>query len=270
MRLKSLLHGLGIKPRPREFPFDVDAIVLPREGEVRLARWRHPAERRTQLTQGAVDALRAFLREGDVAIDVGAHTGDTAVPMALAVGPRGAVLALEPNPYVFKVLAANAQLNRDKTNILPLMFAATPEDGDYDFEYSDAGFCNGGRHQGIGRWTHGHFFTLRVVGRNLLRHLERERPEELTRVRYVKIDTEGFDRHVAASLRPFLAATRPYLRSEIYRHLARQERVAYYRELRELGYRVHRFEGDEHYLGVELTEDALMRWPHYDIFVVPE
>ena len=38
----------------------------------------------------------AVLTDGDVAVDVGAHVGKHAVPMALACGPNGRVLAVEP------------------------------------------------------------------------------------------------------------------------------------------------------------------------------
>ena len=55
--------------------------------------------------------------------------------MALAVGPQGCVLALEPNPHVFEVLKKNADLNAAKPAIVPLMFAATEESGDFAFEY---------------------------------------------------------------------------------------------------------------------------------------
>ena len=34
---------------------------------------------------------------------IGAHIGDTTLPIALAAGKKGFVLALEPNPYVFHV-----------------------------------------------------------------------------------------------------------------------------------------------------------------------
>lgn len=47
------------------------------------------------------------------------------------------------------------------------MFAATPESGEYEFEYSDAGFCNGRLHEGISKWRHGHAFNLKVRGENL-------------------------------------------------------------------------------------------------------
>src|SRR5438270_7754267 len=204
MKLKEIFYGLGLKPRVREYPFEIDSVKLPREGELKFARWQHPNERRKDFSQASIDALRAWLKPGDVAIDIGAHTGDTALPMALAAGPTGAVFALEPNPYVFKVLVANAGLNKDKTRIIPLNFAATPEDGSFEFEYSDPGFCNGGRHEGISAWQHTHFFKLPVTGKNLLNYLKREHPAELSRVRFIKIDTEGFDRQVAASIRELL------------------------------------------------------------------
>jgi FkbM family methyltransferase len=269
MKLREILFGLGLKPAPREWPFEVDSFNLPDEGQIQYARWLHPKEGIKEITHTAIQALRAFLKPGDVAIDIGAHTGDSTVPIALAVGAQGAVFALEPNPFTFKVLQANAGLNRDKTNIIPLMFAATPEDGEMEFQYSDAGYSNGGLHQGINRWRHAHFFNLRVQGRNLLRYLQQQHPRELARVRYIKIDTEGFDRTVAGSLRELLVRNRPFIKSEIYELLEEETRRGYYRDLRELGYRVHKFNSEEDYSGPELTEGDLMRWKHYDIFAVP-
>lgn len=273
MKLKEVLYGLGLRPAAREYPFELVTRTLPEEGEVSFARWLHPSaiRRPMEVTQGMVDALRAFLRPGDVAIDIGAHAGDTTLPMALAVGPEGAVFALEPNRYVFKVLLANVALNRRKTNIFPLMFAATPEDGDFEFEYSDAGFCNGGLHEGIGAWRHAHFFRLPVKGRHLISYLKQEFPGELERVRYVKVDTEGFDRSVTASLRDLLVRNRPFLRTEIFRFMPEEERRGYWRDLRELGYRLHRVQGEEELMGEPVAEESAMtRWPHFDLFCSPE
>ena len=270
MKLKEILYGLGLKPAPQEFPFKVETIQLPQEGPVQLARWQHPHERPKTITQAQIDALRQFLQPGDVAVDIRAHTGDTTLPLALAVGPTGLVLALEPNPYVFKVLEANARLNPDKTHIRPLMFAATPEDGRFEFEYSDAGFCNGGGHPGISPWKHGHFFKLQVRGYNLLNWLKRQMPAECRRIRYLKIDTEGSDRAVAASLQELLMTNRPYLRTEIYKHLPTDERRGYYADLRRLGYRLYKYDDDAHPMGAELHESDMTRWPHFDVFAVPE
>jgi FkbM family methyltransferase len=268
VKLRDAPRALGLGSRPREYSYEITTFELPVDGEVQFARWLHPGEGLKTVTQDSVDALRAFLREGDVAIDIGAHTGDTTVPMALAVGPKGRVFALEPNPYVFKVLAANASLNRSKTDIVPLMFAAMPSDGEFEFEYSDSGYCNGGFHRGISRWRHGHFSKLRVAGRNLHDYLRAESPDVVHRLRYIKIDTEGFDRSVVQSLKDLIASTRPYLRAEIYKHLPREERRGFYDDLRALGYRVFKCENDV-YRGRELGRDDLSQWPHFDVFGVP-
>lgn len=269
MKLKELVYYLGFRPQPREYGFDIDHVDLPLDGRVELARWHHPKETRKNITQAHIDALRTFVREGDGAVDVGAHTGDTSIPIALAAGATGVVFASEPNPYVFKVLRANASLNRQHTNIHPLPFAATPNDGQFDFQYSDPGFCNGGLHDRRESLTHAHCFPLQVEGRNLWEYLRREHPDDIKRIRYIKIDTEGFDRAVVASLNPLLRASQPYLRSEIFKLMAQTDREGYYDELRQLGYRVHRLGSEEDYVGQELTRSDMMRWRHFDIFAIP-
>lgn len=45
-------------------------------------------------------SYETLLREGDVAIDVGAHSGRHCIPMAQRVGPQGRVYAFEPLPSV--------------------------------------------------------------------------------------------------------------------------------------------------------------------------
>ncbi len=278
MKLKELLYGLGMRPALREYPSEIRRIELARDGTIDFARWMHPsAERRyragggARITQSMVDALRGFLQPGDVAIDIGAHSGDSTVPIALAVGSKGAVLAFEPNVHAYKVLEINAGLNQDRTHIIPLNYAATPEDGTFEFEYSDPGFCNGGHHPGISRWRHAHFFALRVEGRNLPRLLEQRFPDLVERIRYIKIDTEGFDREVAASLRPILESRRPFLKTEMYKHTPEPMRRGYYQDLRALGYRMYKVESEEtDYRGTPLGEDDLMQWSHFDVFAEPE
>jgi FkbM family methyltransferase len=278
VKLKEVFYGLGLRPKLREYPFDISSFKLPKDGEIDFARWRHPSARRREqsgggfkLTQPMVDSLRAFLEPGDVAIDIGAHTGDSSIPIALAVGTRGAVFALEPNLYAYKVLLANSALNRTKTNIFPLNIAATPEDGSFEFEYSDPGFCNGGLHAGIDSWKHAHFFKLKVTGRNVPNFLSANFPQEAKRVRYIKIDTEGFDRAVASSMRNVLLEQRPYLKTEMYKHTPESERRGYYRDLRELGYTLYKVESEEEdYRARPIAEGDVMKWSHYDVFAVPE
>ena len=52
--------------------------------------------------------------EGSTAIDVGAHWGIYTIMLAVKCGPRGTVVAFEPDPYAREVLARNVNLNRIK------------------------------------------------------------------------------------------------------------------------------------------------------------
>ena len=269
MKLKDLPKAFGFGSAPREYGSEIVTFQVPAVGDVRFARWLHPGETPKTITPAAVDAVRAFLREGDAAIDIGAHTGDSTLPVALVAGPRGVVFALEPNPYVFKILELNATLNPSLCRIVPLMFAAMPEDGEFDFEYSDSGYCNGGFHEGLSRWKHGHFSVLRVAGRNLEAYLRKNAPGDLSRLRYIKVDTEGFDRVVVRSLAGLIRTARPYVKAEIYKHLPDEERIGFHADLRELGYRVFKCEETE-YRGEELGSGDMGRWKHFDIFAVPE
>jgi FkbM family methyltransferase len=269
MKAKEWLYLLGMRPKPRTYGFEVRSFHLPADGEIQYAQWLHPSETPKIIRQDAVDELRKFLSPGDVAIDIGAHTGDSTLPMALACGQPGAVLALEPNPYVFPILEKNSQLNTSKTHIVPLKFAATPEDTELDFEYSDAGFCNGGLHEGISKWKHGHAFTLRVQGRNLAAVLARDYAELVPRIRYIKVDAEGYDATVLSTLTGVIARTRPYLRAEVFKGTNAAQRQRMFRVIADLDYEIHRLEDDAHYLGPRIEESDAMNWPHYDIFCVP-
>jgi FkbM family methyltransferase len=59
--------------------------------------------------RGTVRAVRELLRPGMIAIDVGAHAGYYTLLFSRLVGPAGRVLAFEPHPVTFAVLARNAQ-----------------------------------------------------------------------------------------------------------------------------------------------------------------
>jgi FkbM family methyltransferase len=269
VKVRAIAHLLGLRPRPAVFGSEIRCFNLSTDGLVEYAQWLHPAETPKTITQEAVDALRSFVRPGDLVIDIGAHTGDTAIPMALATGPTGCVLALEPNPYVFPVLERNASLNAGKTNIRPLNFAATPETGVVAFEYSDAGYCNGGRHAGISKWRHGHAFVLHVQGRNLQDYLRREAADLIPRLRYVKVDAEGSDLDVLRSIEDLLAETRPFVRAEIFGSSPRHRRVALVDFLRRLGYDLCRVSDGGEYFGPPVEPADVIGGAQFDVFAVP-
>jgi FkbM family methyltransferase len=270
VKLKELPYFLGLRPGPKTYAYEIRTFNLPGDGIVEYAQWLHPHETEKQITQQSVDELRKFLLPGDVALDIGAHTGDSTVPMALAVGKTGCVFALEPNPYVFPVLRKNADLNAAKANIVPLMFAATPEDAEMEFQYSDSGYCNGGRFEGMSKWRHGHPFKLAVQGKNLQSFLNAKHPRLVSKIRYIKIDTEGYESAVLQSLSGLLSQCKPFLKVEVYRKLDDAQRRALHRSIAARGYRIHKISEDGSYRGEILAEQDLSKWRHFDIFCEPE
>ena len=270
MKAREFANLLGFRSRPRSYGFKICVFDLPKDGPIHYAQWLHPGESRKAISQETVDELRTFLDPGDVAIDIGAHSGDSTVPIGLAVGSTGCVLALEPNSFVYPVLEKNSQLNPGKTRIVPLMFAATPEDGEFVFEYSDSGFCNGGRHEGISKWRHAHAFKLRVTGKNLESYLRNQFPQLLPKLAFIKVDAEGYDIRILQTLSNVIVEHRPYIKAEVYKHTNQLQREELYRFFAERHYAVHRIDGESCYQGPLLEETDLMTWPHFDVFCTPE
>lgn len=185
-------------------------------------------------------------------------------------GKHGNVLALEPNKYVFRILEKNASLNTGKTSIIPLMAAATDHDGEFEFEYSDAGFCNGGRHEGISKWKHGHAFKLKVKGINLERFLRKQHRDKLQKLKFIKIDAEGYDLSVLKSLQEIITEFKPYLQVEIFKDTSVKYRNDMYSLLSDLNYSVYKVNSDQDLQGPPVNPDDLMTWKHYDIFCIPK
>jgi FkbM family methyltransferase len=216
-----------------------------------------------------VDACREFLRPGDVVIDVGGWQGDTALRYGFAVGTTGAVIVFEPNRYIFPVLAANAELNRDKVRIIPCPFAAGEKPGKMIFEYGDPGFNNGGRHEGISPWRHGSVFKLEVEAVRLDDYVRQHYPDLVDRLRFVKIDAEGYDRFVLESMRDLVTRTKPFLLVEVNKHNTRPQRLDLLGLLDDLGYGAERVLSDTELHGDAITADNVMAWKHYDVFCRP-
>lgn len=268
MKLRSLLRFVGLGGGVERYGYEVETTRID-GAEVRFARWKHPRETPKALTPALVEGYRAVVREGDFCIDVGAHTGDTSVPMALAAGRSGCVLALEPNPYIYHVLEKNARANAGVMNLRTLMAAAGPSEGFMRFEYSDAGFCNGGRHEGISAWKHGHAFKLDVFAVDLERELRTDYAELLPRLRFIKTDAEGYDLYVLRALEGVLREFRPVIKAEVFKRTSldyRKELLAY---LRSLGYVVRRIVAEPLVPGAELTEATLDPGAHYDVLATP-
>lgn len=270
MKLKEYLYMLGLQPKQKKYGYHVKSFDLPSIGIVEYAQWEHPYEKEKEITEENVSYLKTIIQSGDFCIDIGSHSGDTTVPMALAAGSEGLVLALEPNPYVFHVLNKNSFLNIEKTNIMPLMVAATTQFEDLHFEYSDSGFCNGGLHKNISKWRHGHAFKLKVSGINLTNVLKNKFQDRLEQLKYIKTDAEGFDLYILESIEDIVKEFRPIIKSEIFRHVDQGYRDKMHDYFTSKGYTVYKVEHEENYKGQILKKSDMSNWSHYDIFCLPE
>ena len=161
-------------------------------------------------------------------------------------------------------------LNQEKTNIVPLMLAVTENDEEIVFYYGDPGFCNGGRHQGISIWKQSKIFKQKVSGINLENFLRGEYSNVIHKLKYIKIDTEGYDLIVIRSIHKLISECRPYIKAEVFMHTSYEQRIALYHILRDLEYNIYKFVSESNYKGEIIDSSNLMQWKHYDIFCIPQ
>jgi FkbM family methyltransferase len=258
-----------------EYGYKIDSFSLEKFPAVEFAQWQHPLCEPFRLRDSSVDFYRALVKPGDFIIDIGAHLGDTTVPMALAAGKQGCVLALEPNRYVFKILEKNASLNAGLTNIIPLNIAATADDGQFSFNYSDASFCNGGFLSQREKLDQHHKYALQVEGRNLEKILEKEYAAFLPKLSLIKIDAEGYDKEIIKTLSHTISTYRPKLLSECNQFLTKAEREELYDVMTRFNYKLYKIEEDDTtaFIAVNekpLAKEDMMKHKHFDILAKPE
>lgn len=254
----------------RDYSYKVIKINLEKEGPIEYARWDHPFYNTDEITQQRVDFYKQFVKPGDLVIDIGAHEGDTTVPMALAAGPSGTVLALEPNPHVFPVLSANAKLNKDRTNIIPLNFAATAHDGVFTFGSGDASYGNGGIVGYSTNTARNNRYTFEVDGKNLDAYLNTHYPSQLKSLSLIKTDAEGYDKEILKNLKNILRAYRPYVISECFKQLTVEEREDLYNTFSEQDYLVKYLPDFSPNSAQLISKEQMFDRKHFDILAIPK
>ena len=129
-----------------------------------------------------------FINDGDLTIDIGAHTGDTSLVLG-ALSHN--VLAFEPNPEVYPVLEYNCNLN-PKLNIHPYKVAITDCNGKFDLYDHSTKNCN----MGLSKRGEPKF---RITGCNLVNFLS-ARLYSTREPKFIKIDCEGYDIEIFNSI----------------------------------------------------------------------
>jgi len=153
--------------------------------------------------------IQKFVSEGSVVIDVGAHIGTLTLTMAKAVGPRGKVMAFEPQLKLFRELFMNMALN-ESLNI--------------DYFYSAVGNCIGKAelspsdpiNEGHTKLEGGTGQFVDVITIDSLK---------FERVDLIKIDVEGMEKEVLQGAYETILKHRPVLLVEINEKSAIEELI---------------------------------------------
>lgn len=82
-------------------------------------------------TRPEIAMVRHLVRQGETVIDIGAHVGTFALPLAYSVGWTGKVLAFEPNPASVELLRLNVVLNGLQSVITVSGLALSSGQADY-------------------------------------------------------------------------------------------------------------------------------------------
>jgi len=152
------------------------------------------------------EIFRMVLREGGVAIDVGANVGWHTLLMARLVGQKGRILAAEANASVRDRLEENLHLNRFK-HVETLPYAITSSAGTVEFHAPNAANSGAGS---------GHIVTEDAKQQGTVR-VEARRLDDVVatagieRLDLIKIDVEGFEWPVLQGGLETIAKFRPHI-----------------------------------------------------------
>lgn len=216
------------------------------------AEWNHPLEgSRTladMMTQLEGQNWGRLIPAGSVCIDVGAHSGDTAIPMGLfsfdaARGRPGTVYAVEPNPHLRDILSLNLALNSGLARFAHAPYAITAEDVD-EIELADHGNanCNGGILAGGFsealdlQLREAAVFKYKARGVSLASLLTQMRLEDAKNVRFIKTDCEGYDKEILRNSREVLRAIKPAMYVEWFAWFTAEDSDDLFKAIEEIGY----------------------------------
>jgi len=226
----------------QEYPPKIDKIDLGKYGIISFANWSNPLVPNFKLETPVVDFFNQFIKNGDLAIDIGANIGDTTVPIAMCTGSNGLTIGFDPNPYVFKILQTNASLNQNKYKIAPEQFAITTKEEEFYYVSSEASFANGGISQSK-ESNHGKFvYPHKITGKNLKAFLESKYPEWINKLSFIKIDAEGYDKEIIKSISDLIVLCKPVVVAESIDSASDAAKMELYDVIERNGYDIYYFE----------------------------
>lgn len=166
-----------------------------------------------------------FLAPGDVVVEAGANIGAHTVFLGKQVGPRGRVIAFEPQRYIFQILCANLAIN-GLTWVYPRHAALGKEPGEIRVPELDYTMQNNYGGLSLSGAANGETVPLLTIDGLKLPH-----------VKMIKADVEGMETDVLQGAKQTISRHRPVL----YVEYDRKEKAGeLFRMILGLDYRVFR------------------------------
>jgi len=151
-----------------------------------------------EFSEGETELFRQIIKPGMTVVDAGANIGAHTVYLAQAVGPRGRVLAFEPQRVLYQMLCGNLALNLH-ANVSTYNAGLGASDGKMSVPRVD--YSQGGNFGSVGL-SAGPGDEVAVLTLDSLR---------LPACHLIKIDVEGMEREVLAGAADTLARHSPLL-----------------------------------------------------------
>jgi len=153
--------------------------------------------------------LGQLLQEGDTFVDVGANYGGMCIGASRLIGPKGRIMAFEPNPLVHRFLART--LNGLPSTTASFEYACSDEEGRAQFfvprtSSGAAGFVAAYSNQDDAR-------SFSVASKTLDSALRDD--ARLDSISLIKIDVEGFEMRVLRGAMQTIRRHKPRLLIEI-------------------------------------------------------
>jgi FkbM family methyltransferase len=193
---------------------------------IQVVEWDNPQEGGRDWDEYLLDLINMWsihLFLGDLVIDIGAHTGDTAMALGYL---SGNVIAFEPNPEVFPILQQNTILN-SHLGIRAFDCAIIAEKKRhvnlYDYSASN---CNMGIiPRGEPKFVVSGFNLEYWCDSNAIKYGD---------IKFIKIDCEGYDLEIFNSI-PHILETKPVIYMEWFDEIDDEKFLS---SIRSAGYRV--------------------------------
>lgn len=212
----------------------------------------------------------AALRDGDVAIDIGAHVGRHTLPMARAVGVRGKVYAYEPLPSIYvnlmRAVETARESDRNLAEVVMYNLALGELEGSAQFIYTPDFPEYSGFRERLYHVDNVRKETIKVQ----VTRLDSMR-EQIGQVHFIKIDAEGGELTILKGARALITDSLPIISFEMgnaalvnYPYTA----ADYYDFFTGLGYKVFSI------FGIKLTRSEFVMAAesqfYWDYVAIPE